>query len=398
MDTVHEFSGHCPWSQWTSSMDWVDIVHGLSGYCPWTLVPILQPDNVHWVHGLSTDRLKRSCSDIHNEGEKSSDILVTSGVPQGSVLGPILFRQYKNNLPENINSQVRLFADDTAVYLTVTSKDDSQTLQQDHQKLETREKTWEIRFNPNKCQVLHITRGRNPLQTQYVLHGQVLEAVDHAKYLGLETGHNLNWNQHIHTVTTEANQTLGFIWRNIQTKHKGIHQAAFNTIVRPQAEYASPVWSPYTQTNINKIKAVQRRAACSRVTNNYSSYIHVTQMINTLGWRSLEQRRADAHLIMFYKIVYGLVEISLPPYIQRQVRMTRNMHPYHFIQIHTSTNYYKYSFFPLAIVQCCPFWWPDHVQVYHLQPTSHHAISRESLFLSAFKLLVLPHTNTILLF
>ena len=149
-----------------------------------------------------------------------------------------------------------------------------------------------MHFNPSKCQVLHITPARNPLQTQYVLHGQVLEAVDHAKNLGLDIGHDLNWNQHIQNVTTKANRTLGFIRKNIQTKHKGIRQAAFNTIVRPQVEYASPVWSPYTQTIINKIEAVQPRAA-RWVTNDYSSYSSVTQMINTLGWRSLEQRRAD---------------------------------------------------------------------------------------------------------
>ena len=271
-------------------------------------------------------------------------------MPQGSVLGPVLFLLYINDLPENINSQVRLFADDTAVYLTVTRKDDSQALQQDLQKLEKWEKTWEIHFNPSKCQVLHIIRAGNPLQTQCVLHGQVLEAVDHAKYLGLEIGNDPNWNQHIQNVTTKAKRTLGFIRRNIQTKHKGIRQAAFNTIVKPQVEYASSVWNPYTQTNINKIEVVQRRAA-RWVTNDYSSYSSATQMINTLGWRSLEQRRDDARLIIFYKIVYGLVEISLPPYIQRQVRMTRNMHPYHFIQIHTSANYYKYTFFPMAIVQ-----------------------------------------------
>ena len=126
------------------------------------------------------------------EGEKSSEIPVTSGVPQGLVLGPVLLLLYINDLPENINSQVRLFADDTTVYLTVTSKDDSQTLQQDLQKLEKWEKTWEMHFNPSKCQVLHITRARNSLQTQYVLQGQVLEAVDHAKYHGLEIGHDLN--------------------------------------------------------------------------------------------------------------------------------------------------------------------------------------------------------------
>ena len=83
----------------------------------------------------------------------------------------------------------------------------------------------------------------------------------------------------------------------------------------------------------------------------------MTQLINTLGWRSLEQRRADARLKMFYKIVHGLVEIPLPSYIHRQARMTRTTHPYHFIQIKTTANYYKYSFFPLAIIilarGCC---------------------------------------------
>ena len=118
-----------------------------------------------------------------------------------------------------------------------------------------------MHFNPSKCPVLHMTLARNPLQTQYVPHGQVLEALDHEKYLGLEIGHDLNWNQHIQNVTTKANRSLGFVLRNIQTKHKGIRQAAFNTIVRPQVEYTSRVWSPYTQTTINKIEAVQRRAA-----------------------------------------------------------------------------------------------------------------------------------------
>ena len=203
------------------------------------------------------------------------------------------------------------------MYLTITDKDDSQTLQQNLQTLEKWEKTWEMPFNPSKCQVLHITPARNPLKTQYVLHGHVLEAVNHAKYFGLA----LNWNQHIQNVTTKANRILDFVRRNIRTKYKGIRQVAYNTIVRPQLEYASYVWSP----NINKIEAVQRRAA-RRVINDYSSYSSVTQMINTMGWRSLKQRRADARLIMFYKIVYGLVEISLPPYIQRHVRMIGNMH------------------------------------------------------------------------
>ena len=136
------------------------------------------------------------------EGEKSSEIPVTSEVPQGSVLGPILFLLYINDLPENIHSEVRLFAGDTAVYLTIDSKADCQTLQQDFHKLETWEKDWEMEFNPSKCQILYITRVRTPIRHQYVLHGQVLEAVHHAKYLGLEISHDLNMLIGIHTSKT----------------------------------------------------------------------------------------------------------------------------------------------------------------------------------------------------
>ena len=89
-------------------------------------------NNLCWIKAF----LLRRSQCVALEGEKSSEILVTSGVPQGSVLGPILFLLYINDLPKNINSQIRLFADDTAVYMTVTGKDDSQTLQQDLQKLE----------------------------------------------------------------------------------------------------------------------------------------------------------------------------------------------------------------------------------------------------------------------
>ena len=115
-----------------------------------------------------------------------------------------------------------------------------------------------------------------------LLHGQVLEAVDHAKYLGLEISHDLKWNHHAQNVTIKANRTLGYIRRNIRTKHKGIRQTAYQTLARPQLEYASPVWSPHTDTNVSLIETVQRRAA-RLVTHDYSSYSSVTQMINTLG-------------------------------------------------------------------------------------------------------------------
>ena len=117
------------------------------------------------------------------EGESSSVIPVTSGVPQGSVLGPLLFLLYINDLPQNIQSQVRLFADETAGYLTVSSQEDVHTLQAGLGTLQEWELTWDMEFNPVKCQVMHITKSRVPLQSQYTLHGQILESLDSANHI-----------------------------------------------------------------------------------------------------------------------------------------------------------------------------------------------------------------------
>ena len=94
---------------------------------------------------------------------------------------------------------------------------------------------------------------------------------------------------------------------------------------------------------------VQRRAI-RWTQNSYSSYASVTQMQNQLGLRTLKQRRADARVIMLFKIIHGLVAIPLPQYFEQPSRMTRHSHPLALCQIHTSGNYYKYSFFPAAVV------------------------------------------------
>ena len=100
---------------------------------------------------------------------------VSSGVPQGSVLEPILFPAYINDLMEQVRSRVRLFADDTAMYLALDNQADLEFLQKDLKILENWEKLWDMSFNPSKCHVIHVTRLKTPLQTKYHLHGCVLE-------------------------------------------------------------------------------------------------------------------------------------------------------------------------------------------------------------------------------
>ena len=120
-------------------------------------------------------------------------------IPCYEVLGPLLFLLYINDLPQNIQSQVRLFAYDTAVYLTVNSHEAANTLQADLDTLQEWELTWDMEFNPGKCQVMHITKSKVPFQSQYTLHGQTLESVDSAKYLGVTISQDLTG---INTLTT----------------------------------------------------------------------------------------------------------------------------------------------------------------------------------------------------
>ena len=115
-------------------------------------------------------------------------------------------------------------------------------------------------------------------------------------------------------------------------------------------EYSSSVWSHYTKSNVDKLEMIQRRAV-RWTSNNYSPYASVTEMLQSLGWRSLEQRMSDSRLCLFYKIIYGLVAIDMPPYVVHPSRILRNSHPLGFRQIQTTVDYYKYSFYPLAIVQ-----------------------------------------------
>ena len=95
---------------------------------------------------------------------------------------------------------------------------------------------------------------------------------------------------------------------------------------------------------------VQRRAARWTL-SEYSPYASVTQMLQSLGWRSLEQRRSDSRLCLFYKIIYGLVAIDMPPSVVHPLRTPRNSHTLCFRQIQSTVDYYKYSFYPLSIVQ-----------------------------------------------
>ena len=178
------------------------------------------------------------------EGAVSDTVEVTSGVPQGSVLGPILFLIYINDLPNSLSSKVRLFADDAIVYREIKSPKDCLELQNDLNKLMAWEKKWLMEFNPSKCEILSVTRKRSPTAYSYTLHGHTLNRVKSTKHLGLPITSDLNWNKHINNITARANPSLSFVKRNVKTRSRLIETKVYKALERPRLEYCSTVWDP----------------------------------------------------------------------------------------------------------------------------------------------------------
>ncbi|KAK2167742.1 hypothetical protein NP493_1264g00008 [Ridgeia piscesae] len=283
-------------------------------------------------------------------GERSNFMPVDSGVPQGSVVGPCLFLLYINDLPIEIESKIRLFADDTLCSNTIKHKVDQKKLQKDLDSLTTWEKQWSMSFHPQKCYTLSVTRKRDKIVPSYHLHGHNLQNVSTAKYLGVNIQDNLNWGLHIDTITNKANKTLGFLRRNLKIGNKKTKETAYKAFVRPILEYSATVWDPHSANNIKTIEKVQRRAA-RWVTNRHHQTSCVNSIIDSLAWPTLQQRRKKARLEMFYKFHHHLITIDseyLPqPTETRSSHRKNNTHSYNIP--YCRTQYRQMSFFPRTI-------------------------------------------------
>ena len=155
--------------------------------------------------------------------------------------GPISFLLYINDLPDNVRLKFALFHEDTAVYLTINSPNDSVNIQKDLDLLQEWEAQWDMDFDPGKCQVLHITRARNPIKS--TMHNKTLESVSSVTYLGVDMSTNLDFNIHIDRITSNANKSLGFLSLFIKCnvkkgkrKVQGVPQSQTTALPRPQEE------------------------------------------------------------------------------------------------------------------------------------------------------------------
>ena len=174
---------------------------------------------------------------------------------------------------------------------------DAQELQKDLDKMGKWEEDWQMEFHPDKCKVLTATRKKNPIKFTYTPRGIVLERVSSTKYFALTLTNQLDWNVHIDNITNKASKSLGLLKGNVRIKNVQLKSVAYNSLVRPHLEYAVPVWDPYTKKIIDKLEMIQRRAA-RHVLDRYHYSASVTEMLNELGWKSLEERTKHMRLTM----------------------------------------------------------------------------------------------------
>ena len=198
---------------------------------------------LRWISSFLHERTQRVVVD----DQTSDEAPVTSGVPQGSVLGPILFLVYINDMPEYIKSSCRLFADDSIIYRVIQGLRDCATLQDDLDRLHQWELDWGMLFNPSKCNIMNVSKSPNCKPNKYSLKGVVLETIPNAPYLGVNISSNLSWRHHIKKCSAKANRTLGFVRRNRRGATHTAKAQAYISLVRPQLEYCSTIWSPHQQ-------------------------------------------------------------------------------------------------------------------------------------------------------
>jgi hypothetical protein len=296
---------------------------------------------LQWFRGFLTHRTQQVVCD----GEISTPRVVLSGVPQGTVLGPLLFLLYINDLPNHLASTARLFADDCLVY--TSGKDDShvKVLQEDLKKLEKWQEKWKMSFNPSKCSTMRISYKKDPPTSTFTFCGQELEQVESHPYLGVEIDNKMTWSTHIKNTINKANRTLGFLRRNLWFCTREVKICTYNMLVLPVLEYACEVWDPFVANQKQRLEMVHRRAArfCS---SDFKKYSSVTTMMTNLGWETLEERRKKIRLTMLYKIANGLVGIDCDQYLtMAKDKRTRGSTSQKYQRIFRRLNVHKRSFF-----------------------------------------------------
>uniref|UniRef100_K7F1Z4 Reverse transcriptase domain-containing protein n=1 Tax=Pelodiscus sinensis TaxID=13735 RepID=K7F1Z4_PELSI len=226
---------------------------------------------------------------------------VTSGVPQGSVLGPILFNLFINDLEKGVSSEVVKFADDTKLFRIVKPEADCEGLQEDLTKLSDWATKWQMKCNVDKCKVMHI--GKNNPNYRYSMMRANLATTNQERDRGVIVDSSLKTSTQSAAAVKKANRMLGIIRKGIENKTQNILLPLYKTMVHPHLEYCVQMWSPHLKKDLLALERVQKRA--TKVIRGLER-VPYEERLKRLGLFSLEKRRLRGDMLEVYKIMSGV--------------------------------------------------------------------------------------------
>ena len=256
-----------------------------------------------WIAAWLSDRTQRTVLN----GESSGWSEVLSGVPQGSVLGPLLFVIFINDLDDctNMITTMQKFADDTKLGNVARNQEDCVKMQECINKLLTWAETWNMEFNVKKCKTMHIGR-RNPLH-QYSMLNTPLQVVNSERDIGIHVSDNLKPSTQCAEAARRANAVLTQISRAFLYRDRRVFLQLYKSFVRCHLEFCIPVWSLWQAGDVEVLERVQRRAVNLIRGLQGTTY---EDKLEELGLRSLEDRRTRIDLVQTFKILKGIDDVD----------------------------------------------------------------------------------------
>ena len=305
-------------------------------------------DVLNWFKSYLSDRKQR----VVLPSTVSEWTFIRAGEPQGSILGPLLFLVHINDIVRDIGSNIRLFADDTGLFIIVDNPvTAADSLNTDLTKISQWAATWLVTFNPAKTEALLFSRKLNrPQHPPLYMQKHLNSEVDVHKHLGFYFTNDCTWHNHINYIKEKAWHRLS-IMRKLKFKldRKSL-ETIYLTFIRPLLEYGDVIFDNCTQYEKQELDKIQNEAA--RIATGTTKLVSLATLYNEICWETLELRRYNHTLTLFYKMMHNITPLYLSSLVPQSVsNLSRyNLRNSNDLQTNDArTNQFYNSFLPSSV-------------------------------------------------